>query len=313
MRQGTLAVIVGALVALWGQRGLAQKPQEVIAKSNGYPSGPHFNLNIHGKKELFTCDDIAGGGSVFVSEYGDSTIQYVSNKKSSLSELTVLDPCAEPLDGDPARVQLPAEPEGFYVFGAIRGKPNNGAIPGDPSSIVLTPNPSLEICNDDGLDPNFGEYVDCSESLLSLGLITTGGVYQTTAAGFERFDNSAQGKGKSKAMDITGLFLWTGYACSGALDTNGPEGFPDGVIDVWDVPVSYDLIENGGNGNGQIDEAELALWLLDLADANECVYFDQEWVFNVADLVIQDQTITNDGTKLFQVRFYPVATTEFVR
>ena len=33
--------------------------------------------------------------------------------------------------------------------------------------------------------------------------------------------------------------------------------------------------------------------------------------FNIADLVVQDQDITNDGVKLVQLRFYPVATTEF--
>ena len=105
----------------------AQKSQAVIERSNGFPSGAHFNLNVHGKKELFTCDPASEGGrSVFVSEYGSSTILYVSNKKSSVTELLVLDACAETLDGDPARVQLPHEPDGFYVFGRIQGKPNNG-------------------------------------------------------------------------------------------------------------------------------------------------------------------------------------------
>ena len=36
-----------------------------------------------------------------------------------------------------------------------------------------------------------------------------------------------------------------------------------------------------------------------------------EWVFNVADIVIQEQDFVNDGTRLMQIRFYPRATTVF--
>ncbi|MGB1748240.1 MAG: hypothetical protein ACPHK0_00440 [Dehalococcoidia bacterium] len=34
----------------------AAKPVEVVEWSNGFPSGPHYNLNIHGKKADYTCD-----------------------------------------------------------------------------------------------------------------------------------------------------------------------------------------------------------------------------------------------------------------
>lgn len=42
-------------------------------------------------------------------------------------------------------------------------------------------------------------------------------------------------------------------------------------------------------------------------------FYDNVWIFNIADVVVQEQTITDDGTKLLKVRFYPVATTEFIR
>lgn len=132
---------------------MTAKPQssgsgkDVIALSNGFPSGEHFNLNIHGKKDSFTGDSTPGGKSVFILEYGESTIQYVSNKKSSVTELTVLDPLAEAFDGDPAKVQLPSEQQGYYVFGRILAKPNNGQL--EPvSSIILWPNEVVEACND---------------------------------------------------------------------------------------------------------------------------------------------------------------------
>ena len=47
-------------------------------------------------------------------------------------------------------------------------------------------------------------------------------------------------------------------------------------------------------------------------DAGLATYYENEWIFNIADLVVTQQDITNDGTKLLQVRFYPVATTEYV-
>jgi hypothetical protein len=307
MKHALLRTSTGFLFVLaFAFPALGQKPQDVIEHSNGFPSGAHFKLNLHGKKELFTCDaDMTTGGSVFVSEYGTSTLEYMSNRKSQVTELMVLDACSEALDGDPARVQLPSEAEGYYVFGRILGKPNNGAN-GGPSKILLTPNPVLEICNDDPLnpDPTFPDATDCDSTMWSLGLVTTNGVYETTEAGFERFDStSTGGKGKSMAKDITGLFLWTGFACLGALDLNG-----DGVLDAADVPMSYDL-----NMNGMIDPDEFQNFLADQVTAGTCVFFENEWVFNIADLVVQSQTIENDGTKLLQIRFYPVATTSFVR
>ena len=38
-------------------------------------------------------------------------------------------------------------------------------------------------------------------------------------------------------------------------------------------------------------------------------YHEKEWILNIADLVVTDQNISNDGVKLLKLRFYPVATT----
>lgn len=283
---------------------LAAKPSgpgnNVIERSNGYPSGPHENLNIHGKKDNYQCDPSPGGRSVFIREYGDSTLRIASNKKSKLTELFAQDPCAEQFDGDPVLVRLPYESEGYYVFARALAKPQNGKEDDTASSIIMTPSPVLEACNDNGETDEFGNLITCSEDtdgLYSLGLVTNNGVYKTTEQGFERWesDTTTKGKGKTKAIDITGLFTWTGYACDDALDLNG-----DGVIDENDVPNDLD-------GDGDIDADDLAIFL-----ALNCTYFNEEWVFNVADLVVQDQEIVNDGVKLLKIRFYPVSTTEFM-
>lgn len=302
---------------------LAAKPDgsngtnDVIAKSNGFPSGEHFNLNIHGKKADYVGDPTPGGNSVFILEYGQSTIQYVSNRKASLTELTALDPLAEAFDGDPAVVQLPYESEGYYVFGRILGKPNNGKL--EPvSSIILYPNEVVAACNDtDPVNPDFPDYTECPDDpLLALGLIVGPNLYTAEPEGYVRFDPEAtKGKRKSKATDITRLFTYTGWVVDARLDTSGP----DGVIDIYDIPVDdYDgnpLTEPNRdyNNDGSIDEVDVEDWLTDMAALTSPMawYYDEEWILNIADLVITEQGLVNDGTKLLQIRFYPVDSTTF--
>jgi hypothetical protein len=287
---------------------MAAKPLPVIEMSNGYPSGAHYNLNIHGRTD-FTCDSAEGGSSVFISEYGVSTISYVTNRKSSVTELIALDKCAKGFDGDPVKVQLPYESEGFYVFATIKGKPNNGNN-AEESSVILSPNLVREACNDtDPANPDFPTYTECpDESLLALGLIVGNNLYEASNVGFVRFEGQEEtGKGKSKAKDITDLFMWTGWVFDATLDVNG-----DGEINQDDAPLEYDLIVSGGNGNGVIDLFEFENWRSDQEIDGMATYYEYEWIFNIADLVVTDQTINNDGTKLLKVRFYPVASTEYI-
>jgi len=337
-RRIVLVVTVVALAALVlsTSTAMADKPQnsgsgkDVIALSNGFPSGQHFNLNIHGKDpETFVCDEKSGGNSVFVAEYGASTIQYVSNKKSSVYDLTVLDPCAmpEPYGDGIAKVQIPYKvmvdgtpipADGYYVFARILGKPNNGKL--EPASnIILYPNTVVEACNDtEPPNPEFENYTECPEDPeLMLGLVVGDNLYlpdpdEEVLRRFE--DPTAKGKGKSKAVDITRLFVYTGWVVDATLDVN-----EDGVIDINDVPeADYDgdplTPDNRDyNNDDAIDQADVEAWLTDMAalDPPMAWYFANEWIFNIADLVITEQGLMNDGTKLVQIRFYPVATTTF--
>jgi hypothetical protein len=321
-----VALLVGATAVMAAKPQKSGSGKDVIALSNGFPSGQHFNLNIHGKDpETFVCDETSGGKSVFVAEYGASTIQYISNKKASVYDLTVLDPCAmpDPYGDGLAKVQLPYKvmvdgtptpAGGYYVFARILGKPNNGKL--EPASnIILYPNTVVEACNDPG-DPDFGNYTACSDSELLLGLIVGENLYVPDPENQELYrfeDPTAKGKGKSKAVDITRLFVYTGWVVDATLDAN-----EDGIIDINDVPVADygDAIlgENRDyNNDGSVDEADVEAWLTDMAalDPPMAWYFANEWIFNIADLVITEQGLMNDGTKLVQIRFYPVATTTF--
>jgi len=389
------------------------KPQDVIERSNGFPSGMHFNLNIHGKKADYNCDSTAGGNSVFIDEYTDPenlpTIEYVSNKKrtqdfpdgTTAYELYVLDPCA--MDGGKASVYLPykvcpddspnaIDAGGYYVFARILGKPNHPQNceckpkDCDPSSIILYPNVVTQACSDES-----GTHLDC---LWTLGLITKEDIYLATEEEFVRFDPAATpGKGKSKAKDITRLFTWSGYVFyGGSPDTDGDtvideddipgdaykyvrdlDGDPDtvtlyewqaahadfdgsGTVDLVDFALAatgagvegitwpyFDDVGDPGvdlfdwqayhpdsDGDGDLDQDDVILGGYSVADLNSdgevtleewldyhviigtCTHLEAQWIFDIADLVVSEQPVQNDGTKLLQIRFYPVETTEYV-
>jgi len=353
-----VSVLVVAALVLGGSTALAAKPQsngsgkDVIDMSNGFPSGEHFNLNIHGKKDGFNCDPTPGGGSIFVSLNDTATIQYVTNKKSSVGNLTVLDPCAG-FDGDPAKVQLPYEREGYYVFARILGTPNNGQKKeGDPSTIILYPNVVVDACNwnSSTSETDFGNQTSCEDVVWPLGVIVGNNLYEPNPgnATFERFDpipsgKNGKGKGRSKGTDITRLFTYTGWVVDASLDigswnasTSSCEDVPDGLITECDVPddawntinttpgfsaedydphihyyANCDETITWGSDDGIIDIEEWLAFQEDLG-AVPCNYYCEEWILNIADLVVTEQQVDNDGARLLQVRFYPVDTTEYV-
>jgi hypothetical protein len=318
----------------------AGKSVAVQTLSNGYPSGPHFNLNIHGKKDDFNCPTASGGKSLFVPEFGPSTLRMVTNKKASLETLTVLDKCGGfSSDTDSAVFQLPYLASGYYVYGVTRGKPNNGGGGGQgqgnnqgdatAGSIVMTQSQIVEACNDANSDDptsTFGELTSCPDGpdaeLVALGLVTTKNAFivedqtfvrvvavkppklskeEKTAlkaeqAGWTKEQQNewkAQQKLLKNAIDITDLFLWSGFVCPDSFDLNG-----DGILDEEDIPSAF---------LGTLEE-----YLLPFLETGECLLFDEyTWIGNVADLVVSEQGLINDGIKILKIRFYPVDTTEF--
>jgi hypothetical protein len=325
MKKALFIILVVVVLAL-PTAVLADKPpkpphsggsNQLIPRPNGFPAGPHYNLNIHGKKDGFACNDTPGGNSVFVDEYGPATIQYVSNKKGSLTELMVLDPCA--VNDGVAKVQLPYEADGYYAFGRILGKPDNSSNKGDASSVILYPNVVVQACNDTGVDPDFGDWTSCpGDPLLALGFIVHDQVYVTENETYVRFDPGVtKGKGKSKATDITALFTYVGWVVHPDLDISAPYGeiTQDDVpadasnttlypgIDSYDVNEPYGFIDVEEWLSYQADQTPPMAWYFSMADGM--------WIFNIADLVVTEQGLVNDGTKLLQIRFYPKDGTTF--
>jgi hypothetical protein len=152
-------------------------------------------------------------------------------------------------------------------------------------------------------------------------MIVGDNLYVAEPEQYVRFDpNSTPGKGNSRATDITRLFTYTGWVVDSSLDTNGPLGVADGFIDLWDVPVAnYDVATDPTglstpdnrdfNNDGVQDEADTEAWLT--ANPTLATYYNAEWILNIADLVVTSQDLVNDGTKLLQIRFYPVDSTVY--
>lgn len=314
----------------------AGKPAEVVEWSNGFPSGPHFNLNIHGKKPDYTCDSEPGGGSVFVPEYGYSEIQIIQNKKSSISELTVHDKCA--FDDDVVKVQLP---KGHYqVYARILAKPKKN---GEFREVSFSPK-LIEACNDitnydptgdgivnvddlllvdingdgliDALDNHdlnndgvvdqldvdiwtstFGDMIECADSaLIGLGIVTGNGAFTQDSQSLERT------KGKSKAVNITEMLMYSGIVFDTSLDLNG------------DGDLTLDDLTDDQDGDGDIDLVDFEMWIDTLENANLVVDARTEpiWIFDIADLVVYGWNYQNNGSKLVQIRFYPDEQTVYV-
>jgi len=161
----------------------AKKPgsstEGVISWSNGFPSGPHSNINIHGKKLSFSCDNDGKGkgadfgGSVFVpldtqaardanqapTNISNDTIgdiNFVSNKRSTIEHAVVRDPCSAPFGnvtapstGDnntAALVELP--PGEHQVYWRILGNPFKGTGPDKELTSAMITHPALiDQCN----------------------------------------------------------------------------------------------------------------------------------------------------------------------
>lgn len=273
---------------------------------NGFPSGPHFNLNIHGKSANFTCpapeyfvtadvnlDGDLGtivnacdqvdtciqvyGNSIFVPETtgADKVKVYVESGKKgpkgvTITELQVTDWCGGFGGGDSeVKFLLPANAAGYDVYARILAKPTN--------------NPTMTFS-----DPGLVYAEDQDGELVWVGYLGSDG-FQAAGLPF----TFTRSKGKSTARDITGLFQWTGEVCY-TTDAQGGD--------------ATDFCKVGPDINGNYSyypAVEGACPSGGLLTSLYCVSHDAEWVFNIADFVEMFYNITNNYSKLVQVRFYP--------
>jgi hypothetical protein len=298
---------------------------------NGYPSGPHFNLVILGKKAGFVCPTAAeyiastpAQNVIYVPQVGtDIKIMMESGAKGpktdpTLVALKVTDWCTDAFDGTPAVVQIPKDAEGYAVFARIHGKPG----PGDGSTATFEfTTRDLDLVQDE-----FGN------DLIVLGVVDDTGITDISGTVIERFDTGGKGKGGRKATDISALFEYTGQVCA----INDQEGFCSGgsvcsagptVCCVPVEEVAGTFVEASGCNDPELAgfagcapqvEVEGVMQCPDPFTYNgvqtsnvcevitACKTFDGAWIFNIADFVNVLFGADNEGSYNVQVRWYPL-------
>ena len=265
-------------------------------------SGEHHTLNIHGKKSDFNKQDCTAEPDPITGEYGNNIfmpsnsgetsnqILIVSgkgkgSKKDEISTYGVRDTCTNEFDGDAAEVILPPNDQGYFVVARVLGKPT------DDPSLTLDSGDLMFVEDESGND------------LLVLGLVTPAdGGWQTPSVDLTRT------KGKTAAVDITGLFLWSGSVCY--FDTTNYCTKEDPCVDRQfcyaddDSDGFYDACYEAGQdayGNYMCDELTDGLMTLGCQD------YADKWVFNIGDYVGAMWEMYADGNfKLASIRFYPV-------
>jgi hypothetical protein len=316
-----------SIVAFIMTPALATKPEETV-NPNGFPSGPHYNLNIHGKKVEYNCPEQEYYLRVTECGCGEHQVGDL------VEECNSLDTCEEtdiPIYGN--SIFVPEYGEGIEIYmqsGKVGGKAKKAeALPqnelwaidpcavfdGDGAVIQLPPgeydvyaralakptdNPDMSV------EPQlFTAEDEYGNNLIYLGLLTEVG-FETPTETFTRK------KGKSKAIPITGLLNWTGTVCytempvdfTGTITTHCcyPYDPLDGIYDYCCFDANNDLIYTIDECSGNLDGIEVINCTEITIYCND--YLD-EWVFNIADFVNYLWNADNKGLKLLQVRFYP--------
>jgi len=294
---------------------------------NGFPSGPHFNLNIIGKNNDFVCpsasDYLAStpGQNVIYVRRVDSDIEILMESGAkgpksdpSLTTLKVTDWCSNSIDGTAAALQLPKDADGYAVYARITGKPGS----------------------EDGL-PTFAfsgrEFVlvedELGNDLIGLGLITDTGIYDFAGNELYRYDSSKSGKGVRKATNISELFQFSGDVCAINDQTTfcGPDlSLCTAGPTVCCVPFVDDgsgnlveanscdpaLVQFGACVNQEAGLCPASITYNGVTTANicpvttQCKTFEDQWIFNIADFVNMLFGAENNGSYNVQFRFYPL-------
>ena len=319
-------LIIISILAFIITPALATKPGEDV-NPNGFPSGPHYNLNIHGKKAEFTCPE-----QKYYLEVTDCgcRLHQIGDLVEVCDPLDICEPTDIPIYGN--SIFIPEDGQGIEIYmqsGKVGGKGKKaGALPqnelwaidpcavfdGDGAIIQLPPgeydvyaralakptgNPNMTVTP--GLVAAEDEN---GNNLVYIGLVTDNTIQTPTT--FTRF------KGHPVAVPITDLFEWSGEVC---YFGEAPEGYTGEVTTYCcydsdsDGDYDYWCLEGNGLEGYQIDECTgdtTGFVEGQCIEVNTyCNSYEDEWVFNIADFVEYLWNANNEGLKLLQVRFYP--------
>ncbi len=290
------SLFLTAVVILWTGTALSLDPPPT-PNPNGFISGAHYNLNVIGKKAGFTCPaPIPGeyGNVIYVPEYGGPVSILMESGKgarfATVPELQVTDACT--FDDSKAILQLPKSLNGYWVFARTLAKP------GTDGSRNISIHPDLNIVQD-----------EAGNQLWYLGSLNPDGTIckdVDAGTGQDVQCTLTRSKGQSKAVNVTGIFEWSGSVCY----------FTDPADGKTYTTTSLCCSQADTDGDGSLEYVNCQPPPDPLAPTTcpdgavsvttYCGSYANEWVFNIADFVQYLWEVTNDGVKLVQVRFYPI-------
>ena len=264
----------------------AVKPGNYV-NPNGFPSGPHHNLNLIGKKAGFTCPgtgayDASDGNVIFVPDNGREIKIYMQSGKGKqfedIDQLQVTDWCAS--DGSGATLQLPKHDAGYGVYIRVVAKHNN-----DPDSdpFIESIMAQLAMAQDEN-----------GNQLVYLGEIEAGRI-QTSDGRIIRH------KGKSRAAEITDLFMFSGTICSIDAETEMAANLCCFGKDANGI---YDFCLDA-NEMGECEDVRDGLGAPVYGECETYTEDDRLWIFNLEEVVDLLWQFDNFGVKTTQIRFYP--------
>ncbi|GLQ30437.1 hypothetical protein [Litoribrevibacter albus] len=329
--QRRLIQLLCLLIISLPMSALAGKPTDEngIYLGNGFPSGPHFNLIIHGKKLSFNCPDPQfyylvvednngdGDAGAMVKSCDDGDVCALTNEQYYGNVIFL------PRDGRNVQIQFESGRKGpksnpdattlevtDWCTKPFDSDAANVRLPKDPDGYAVyarvTGKPTEGSFSIFGRSFTLVETEDDNgniSDLLFLGVVTETGVF----VGVELEPVTATGgKGKNKATEITSIFEFTGQVCyTSETDPACDEGGcfsqtyccpPDGSEACQIVPEGEDpALFCPTLGDGTWEATEFF-----------CHEYEDDWIFNIADFVNVLFDVKNDDTYNIQIRFYPL-------
>ena len=301
----------------------ADAPDETVYVGNGMPSGPHFNLNIHGKDPsvFLDCPEVNDdGGYPALWKLDEASGTY----KLDTSIFTPLySGLSDPQDPYSATERI------LVQSGKKKGSKKNGTVTIGDYLVVTDPctqgidgtnavfqlppceagykvygralgTPTKDGSPDRTITLSAGEILTAEDehgnNLLELGEIT--GNSYTKPDGTQLF---VRGKGQPATIPLTDLFMYSGTLCyftdPGGTTTEEIICCDEVGTDTYENCIPIEEATDGNCANE--GKVELTAYCVDYS-------LNPEWIFNIADFVEYYFGVVNDGVRLIQLRFYPI-------